>query len=95
LFGLFHLEPTQIVGTTVLGIGFGLVRILTGSVALCMLTHGAYNAAVILALTQVPDAPTHEIEPASVALGLAAAIGGAMLLAKTSGRARSVPDRLD
>lgn len=47
LFGVFHLEPVQAAGTIVLGVGFGLARVLSGSVIPGALAHCLYNAAVI------------------------------------------------
>ncbi len=44
LFGLFHLEPTQIAGTIVLGIAFGLTRLYSGSLVPSIIGHAAYNA---------------------------------------------------
>lgn len=59
MFGLFHLDPVQAAGTFVLGIGFALARLMTGSVVAAMVAHAAYNAAVVLAVrfSTEPDEP--------------------------------------
>lgn len=50
LFGVFHIEPTQVAGTIVLGFGFGLARMISGSLVPCVVAHAVYNAAVVLAV---------------------------------------------
>jgi membrane protease YdiL (CAAX protease family) len=70
LFSLLHLQPSQIAGTFVLGIGFGVIRQATGSVTPCMLAHALYNAAVMTGVRLSPGAGTLEVSPALVALGL-------------------------
>jgi membrane protease YdiL (CAAX protease family) len=82
LFGVFHVEPTQIAGTTVLGIGFGFVRLASGSLGGCMAAHGAYNAAVLLASIHAPDPPLEELEIVPALAGLLLAFCGVALLAK-------------
>lgn len=47
MFGVFHLEPVQAAGTIVLGVGFGLARVYSGSLFPSALAHFLYNAAVI------------------------------------------------
>jgi len=82
LFGVFHVEPTQIAGTAVLGVGFGLVRLGSGSLGACMASHGAYNAAVLFALIHAPDPPSQEVELVPSLVGLLLTFCGVALLAK-------------
>lgn len=70
MFGLFHLEPTQAAGTALLGIAFGLVRLYTGSIAACMLSHFGYNAGVILEARWFDWSAGHAISWGRVGLGL-------------------------
>ncbi|MFC1641563.1 lysostaphin resistance A-like protein [Myxococcota bacterium] len=56
LFGVFHMEPQQAAATAVLGLGFGVARVATGSVLPGMVAHGAYNAGVILLMRTVGPA---------------------------------------
>jgi len=86
MFGAFHLEPTQAAGTFVLGLGFGLARIHTGSVLTSMICHFIYNAVVILRVHFGGRTGDHELHFGQVGLGLSlAALGYVLFL--------SVPDR--
>lgn len=80
MFGTFHLEPTQAAGTTVLGMAFGLVRLYTGSVWPCMLSHFAYNAGVILEARWIDPADDHLIHWGRVGFGLLLAMAAYVLL---------------
>lgn len=80
LFGLFHLDPTQAAGATVLGIAFGLVRLYTGSIWPCMLSHFAYNAGIILEARWFEPADDHVIHFGRVAFGLAISVAAYALL---------------
>lgn len=91
LFGAFHLEPTQIAGTTVLGMGFGLVRLASGSLGACMASHGAYNAAVLFALVHAPDPPLQEVDVLPALVGLLLTFCGVALLAKRRAVPKSAP----
>jgi sodium transport system permease protein len=83
LFGVFHIEPTQIAGTIVLGFGFGLARMYTGSLVPCMLTHGIYNAAVVLAVrySETPEDRSFSVVP--LLLGAVLFALGVTLLERT------------
>ncbi|HEY8946349.1 MAG TPA: CPBP family intramembrane glutamic endopeptidase, partial [Polyangiaceae bacterium] len=80
MFGLFHLEPTQAAGTVLLGVAFGLIRLYTGSIWPCVLSHGAYNAAVILEARWFEPADDHVIHWGRVGLGLVLALAAYALL---------------
>ena len=70
LFGIFHLEPTQAAGTVLLGVGFALARLCTGSLITSMLAHGIYNGAVLVALRYADVVVDRQIEPLPVLFGL-------------------------
>jgi membrane protease YdiL (CAAX protease family) len=59
LFGVFHLEPVQAAGTMVLGVGFGLARVYSGSVLPGALAHCLYNASVITLARLGVDSDEH------------------------------------
>lgn len=48
LFGMVHMDLVQSVGTLILGLGFGWIRLRTGSVLPCVLAHTAYNGTVLM-----------------------------------------------
>jgi membrane protease YdiL (CAAX protease family) len=85
LFGIFHIEPTQVAGTIVLGFGFGLARMYTGSLLPCALAHGVYNAAVVLAVRYSDVSADPSFSPAPLLVGAALLVLGVLLL----GRSRS------
>lgn len=68
-FGVFHLEFAQGAATVLLGFGFGLVRLYSGSLLPSMLAHAAYNGAVLLVARAVPAVEDHEIEALPVVIG--------------------------
>jgi membrane protease YdiL (CAAX protease family) len=80
LFGLFHLDPTQAAGTFVLGIAFGLVRLYTGSLWACIVSHFAYNAGVILEVRFFGMTNDHVIHWGRVGIGLLLALPAYALL---------------
>jgi len=81
MFGLFHLEPTQVAGTIVLGLGFGLARLCTNSLLPAILAHALNNAAAILAARYAGELSEHrEIDPLSVLFGFAVSGVGIGLL---------------
>ena len=83
LFGAFHLEPTQAAGTVVLGAGFALARLWTGSVVPGMVVHAVYNTAVIMAVRYgEPPEAGKSIELTPLALGLGVSAVGVALLAR-------------
>jgi membrane protease YdiL (CAAX protease family) len=90
LFGAFHLEPTQAVGTMILGAGFAIARLWTGSLVPGIVVHAVYNTAVILAVryADVPQ-PGRSIELAPLAMGLGLAAVGVALLERGRRRDRT------
>lgn len=80
LFGLFHLEPSQAAGTFVLGIAFGLVRLYTGSLWACIVSHFAYNAGVLIEVRFFGMPSDHVIHWGRVGLGLLLALPAYALL---------------
>jgi membrane protease YdiL (CAAX protease family) len=86
MFGLFHLDPTQAAGTAVLGTAFGLVRLYTGSIWACMLSHCAYNAGVILEARWLADSTSLQISWGRVGIGLVLAFLALALLVGDLGR---------
>ncbi len=91
LFGIFHLEPTQAAGTVLLGVGFGLARLCTGSLVTSMLAHGIYNGAVLLAVRYADVVVDRQIEPVPVVFGLVLfAAGLALLLRERRARREGV-----
>lgn len=82
LFGLFHLEPTQAAGTVLLGAGFAYARLSSDSLGVSMITHGVYNAAVLLLVRYGPAMSEHEIEVGPLLAGAVLAGAGSVLLWK-------------
>jgi len=89
LFGLFHLEPTQIAGTVVLGIAFGLTRLYSGSLVPSIIGHAAYNAMVILSVRFLGRIGDHGLHFGRVAAGLGVAALGTLLM--VSSPAKLIP----
>ena len=89
LFGLFHLEPTQIAGTVVLGIAFGLTRLYSGSLVPSIIGHAAYNAVVILSVRFLGRIGDHGLHFGRVAGGLGVAALGTLLM--VSSPAKLIP----
>ncbi len=88
LFGLFHLEPTQAMATIVLGVGFALARLYTGSLLPSMVAHAIYNATVLSVARSMPEAEDHVIRFTPLAVGAALFAAGFLILRAT--RAPSV-----
>jgi membrane protease YdiL (CAAX protease family) len=86
MFGLFHVEPTQAAGTAVLGIAFGLVRLYTGSIGACVLSHFAYNAGIILEARWLDRPDIHTISLGRVGFGLGLAVAAYVLLVGDLGK---------
>ena len=80
MFGLFHLEPTQIAGTIVLGVAFGLARLYSGSVVPSLIAHAAYNAMVILDVRFGGRINDHVLHFGRVGAGLGVAAFGTLLM---------------
>lgn len=89
LFGLFHLEPTQIAGTIVLGVAFGLTRLYSGSLVPSVLAHAAYNAVVILDVRFTGRLGDHALHFGRVGGGLGVAALGTLLM--VSSPAKLIP----
>ncbi len=86
LFGLFHLEPSQAAGTMVLGVAFGLVRLYTGSIWACMVSHFTYNAGIVLEARWLAPTEASLISWPRVGLGLVLALLAYALLVGDLGR---------
>jgi len=89
LFGVFHLEPTQIAGTIVLGIAFGLTRLYSGSLVPSIVAHAAYNTAVILSVRFSGRIGDHVLHFGRVGAGLGIAAVGTLLM--VSSPAKLIP----
>lgn len=86
LFGLFHFEPTQVAGTMVLGIGFGLVRVMTGSLLPGIAAHFTYNAAVLIAVRYGTPEPDRPLQFLPLLVGGIVLTGGLSLLVRARHR---------
>ncbi len=84
MFGIFHLEPTQVAGTIILGIGFALVRLYTRSLGPGMIAHAVYNGSVIAALRYAGPPAAQRVSPIPVLLGLLIAVFGLLLLRRAA-----------
>jgi membrane protease YdiL (CAAX protease family) len=80
LFGLFHLEPTQVAGTIVLGVGFAAARLCTGTLLTGAIAHLLYNGAVVLAVRYSDAMAERELAWPPVLVGLGLAGLGSLLL---------------
>lgn len=80
LFGLFHLEPTQIAGTVVLGVGFAAGRLCTGTLVTSVLAHLVYNTTVVLTVRYSDALVERQLDVVPVVVGLGLALGGGLLL---------------
>jgi membrane protease YdiL (CAAX protease family) len=89
LFGVFHLEPTQIAGTIVLGVAFGLTRLYSGSLVPSLIAHAAYNAIVILDVRFAGRIGDHALHFGRVGGGLGVAALGTLLM--VSSPAKLIP----
>ena len=86
LFGVFHLEPTQIAGTVVLGIAFGLTRLYSGSLVPSIIGHAAYNAMVLLSVRFSGRIGDHELHFGRIGGGLGVAALGTLLMVSSPGK---------
>jgi membrane protease YdiL (CAAX protease family) len=86
LFGLFHLEPTQIAGTVVLGVAFGLARLYSGSLVPSIVAHAAYNSMVILDVRFGGRIGDHVLHFGRVGAGLGVAALGTLLMVSSPAR---------
>ncbi|MBK7579973.1 MAG: CPBP family intramembrane metalloprotease [Myxococcales bacterium] len=80
LFGLFHLEPTQIAGTIVLGVAFAAARLCTGTLSTSMIAHLVYNTTVVLTVRYSTALTERELDVVPMLVGLALAVAGSLLL---------------
>ncbi len=85
LFAIAHLEPTQMAGTFVLGVAFGLVRLYGGSLVPCMIAHAAYNSWVILAERFIGPS-SHVLAYGRVGIGLGVAALGTLTMVSSPGQ---------
>jgi membrane protease YdiL (CAAX protease family) len=85
MFGLFHLEPTQIAGTIVLGVAFGLARLYSGSLVPSLVAHAAYNTMVILDVRFGGRINDHVFHFGRVGAGLGVAAFGTLLMVSAPG----------
>ena len=86
MFGVLHLEPSQAAGVAVLGVAFGLVRLYTGSIWPCIMSHFAYNAGIILEARWFEPSQTHVASGPRVLLGLGLALAAYALLVSDIGK---------
>lgn len=86
LFGIFHLEPTQMAGTIVLGVAFGLTRLYSGSLVPSIVAHAAYNAAVLLSVRLLGKIGDHELHFGRIGAGLGVAALGTLLMVSSPGK---------
>jgi membrane protease YdiL (CAAX protease family) len=80
LFGIFHLEPTQVAGTVILGVGFGLARLCTGTLVTGAIVHAVYNGAVVITVRYSDAVAEHQLDWRPIAAGVSLALLGAGLL---------------
>jgi len=80
LFGLFHLEPTQATATMILGVGFALARLYSGSLLPSMVAHGIYNGTVLTIARAMPEAEDHAIRFVPLVVGALLFVAGLFLL---------------
>lgn len=92
LFGLFHLEPTQAMATIVLGVGFALARLYTGSLLPSMLAHAVYNGTVLSVSRAMPEAEDHVIRLTPLVVGAALFAAGFVILRASRAQAASASD---
>jgi membrane protease YdiL (CAAX protease family) len=74
LFGTFHVDWAQGAATFVLGLGFGFLRMTTGSLLVPMAAHATYNLVVLLTmrwLKQIESASHQSLGPLFIGLAIA------------------------
>ncbi|MCT4673783.1 MAG: CPBP family intramembrane metalloprotease [Prolixibacteraceae bacterium] len=55
LFGLFHMNPWQLIPATLLGIIIGTLRAQTGSITIAIIAHSLHNSLVYLSIVYHPE----------------------------------------
>ncbi len=88
MFGIFHLEPTQVAGAFVLGIGFAIARLYTDSVLTSILCHLVYNAYVLIDVYTGGQVGSTELHLGRVGLGLSVSVIGFALMVLHPGERR-------
>lgn len=88
MFGIFHLEPTQAVGTFVLGLGFGIARLYTDSVLTSILCHLVYGSYVLIDVYSGGEVGSTELHLGRVGLGLSLSALGFGLMVLVPGERR-------
>jgi membrane protease YdiL (CAAX protease family) len=88
MFGIFHLEPTQAVGTFVLGLGFGIARLYTDSVLTSILCHLVYGSYVLIDVYAGGEVGSTELHLGRVGLGLSLSALGFGLMVLVPGERR-------
>ncbi|MBN1611180.1 MAG: CPBP family intramembrane metalloprotease, partial [Polyangiaceae bacterium] len=83
LFAAFHLDPSQMAGTFLLGLAFGLARLRSATVVTSVLAHALYNAFILLTLrfgTTGPDDDAAAVSGTSLGAGFVGLLLGLWLL---------------
>jgi membrane protease YdiL (CAAX protease family) len=89
MFAIFHLEPTQVAGTFVLGLGFGLARLYTDSVLTSIFCHLVYGSYVLIDVYAGGEVGSTELHLGRVGLGLSlSAIGFGLMVLEPGERRR-------
>jgi membrane protease YdiL (CAAX protease family) len=57
LFGLYHLQLTNILPLALLGVAMGAITVATGSIIPAMVAHFINNAGAVLLVRFAPDSP--------------------------------------
>jgi hypothetical protein len=83
MFGVFHVEPVQMSGTIVLGFGFALARIWSGSLVPGAVAHFIYNGTLIMWGRYSAEEPTASMSVLPVTVGLVVSLLGALILFKS------------
>lgn len=89
MFAIFHLEPTQVAGTFVLGLGFGLARLYTDSVLTSIFCHLVYGSYVLIDVYAGGEVGSTELHLGRVGLGLSlSAVGFGLMVLEPGERRR-------
>jgi membrane protease YdiL (CAAX protease family) len=88
MFAIFHLEPTQVAGTFVLGLGFGLARLYTDSVLTSIFCHLVYGSYVLIDVYAGGEVGSTELHLGRVGLGLSLSAIGFLVMVLEPGERR-------